>query len=74
MKQGMSFVLIGAMAYFFYQQDLKNQQKNDAKLLAMEEKVDTLQKDIVEYYRADRTELLRVVEANTTALQNLKCK
>lgn len=74
MKQGMSFVLIGVMAYFFYQQDIKNQIKNEEKIQVMDSKVEKLQKDIVEYHRTDRMELLRVVQANTTALQNLKCK
>jgi hypothetical protein len=74
MKQGMSFILIGLMAYFFYTWGIGLQLRNDKKIELLEAKIEKLQTDITEYNRQDRLEMVRVIQMNTAALSNLKCK
>lgn len=73
-KQGFSFLLIGLMTYYFYNQNQVIEVKFETKLERMEEKVEILQERIIEYNTKDRLDLMKVVEANTYALENFKCK
>jgi len=74
MKQGMTFVLMGLMSYFFWQWGLSLQQEGNQKIDKLEIKINQLQTEIKEYYKEDRIKMMNVIEANTRALANLKCK
>lgn len=62
-KQGFSWVLTALAVWFFYNQTQQ-----------MQAKIDLCNDTIIDLYKEDRKELLKVIQSNTFALENIKCK
>ena len=62
-RQGFTWFLTALAVWFFYDQTQK-----------MQLKIDACNNTIIEMYQKDRDELIKVIQANTLALEHIKCK